>query len=155
MAIEEPKTRIIPITIASRYEGFLILRQKRHGNNIDTVTPKSAPVNVMTYPKKGTVNTTMTVLMIKNVLMKQLTIDLLFYKGNLFSMAIVIGETARAYFVIGLMSVVYIAIFELVFLLGRFNVICDNKFFPYIEYPIVAIDPQVMVLSIKHTYKPV
>ncbi|WMV31431.1 hypothetical protein MTR67_024816 [Solanum verrucosum] len=49
---------------------YAFQRSHMHGKNIDTVTFKSAPVNVMAYPKNGTVNATMTALMTKNVLMK-------------------------------------------------------------------------------------
>ena len=45
--------------------------------------------------------------------------------GNRFSVAFTIGVTINAYLEMGLTRVVYMAIFELSFSIGRFKVICD------------------------------
>jgi hypothetical protein len=46
-----------------------------HGNNIDFVTLKKAPINAIMEPKNGTVHATHTVLITSVVLMRILIVD--------------------------------------------------------------------------------
>lgn len=72
--------------------------------------------------------------------MKMLKGFLLQYHGNQFLVTFTIGVTINAYFDMGLTRVVYIAILELSFVVGRFKDTCDSTADPNIEYPITAID---------------
>lgn len=92
-----------------------------HGNNIETVTLRNAPINSITYPKKGMVKATTTVLITNTVLIVTL-IGLLLGNESAFSIALAIGVMTMAYLVRGFISVVYIASFELNFPVGRFRV---------------------------------
>jgi hypothetical protein len=88
---------------------------------METVTLKNAPIKAITYPKKGIVSATTTVLITITVLTRILRY-LLSRKTKVSSIAVAIGAVITAYFVRGLTRVVYIASFEPIFLIGRFKV---------------------------------
>lgn len=107
---------------------------------METTTLSNDPMNAMRYPKNGIDKATVTMLSIRSVLVKHGS-KLLWYSANLSSMAFAMGVTMSAYFVRGFTTVVYIAIFELMFPMGRFNVTWDFRLSPYMRYPMIAIDP--------------
>ena len=73
--------------------------------------------------------------------------------GKPFLTASIIGVTINAYLAMGFTKVVYMAIFELSFSVGRSKVICDCTLDPNIKYPKTAIDAYPTVDEIKQRSK--
>jgi hypothetical protein len=99
--------------------------QHKDGSIIEAVILKNAPTSDMRSPKKGRERATMTLLITRAVPMKRLNGLFLPFIGSQLLVAFTIGMIIRAYFVMGLTSVVYIVSLELSFSVGRFKVICD------------------------------
>lgn len=91
----------------------------------------------------------MVVLITNNVLSNKLTV-LFLDTPNISSKALATGVMSNAYLVSGVMIVVYIAIFELIFSVGRLKVICEFTFCPYIMYPVIATVEKHIVPNVKH-----
>lgn len=94
------------------------------------------PVNAIRYPKKGTATATLTVLATNIVRMHTLQPITWILDGegvNISSSnATAKGLIITRYFANGVISVVYIANFEAMALLGKFNVTCDDSSLPNI-----------------------
>lgn len=86
---------------------------------MDIVTQRMAPTSAISVSKYGKTMASTTVLTNNSVLMK-MKMNLLFqFFGKLFSMPFAIGVIMSAYLTIGIVKVVYIAIFEMTLLVGR------------------------------------